>query len=42
MNKMRAIVYNTRKEGRDFDAETKGMLAFIQSINKQQYEKLIN
>lgn len=42
MNKMRAIIHNHRKEGRDFDAETKGMLAFIQSINEEQYNKLIN
>ncbi len=42
MNKMRAIIHNARRDGRELDAETRGMLAFIQSINKQQYDKLIN
>jgi len=42
MNKMRAIIHNSRRDGEEFSAETKGMLSFIQSINKEQYNKLIN
>ena len=40
MNNMRAAIYNTNKKNEELSLEIKGMMSFIQSINKTQYEKL--
>lgn len=40
MNNMRAALHNSRKDGRELTPEIKGMMSFIQSINKTQYNKL--
>lgn len=40
MNNMRAAIHNTNKNGEELSPEIKGMMSFIQSINKAQFNKL--
>lgn len=40
MNNMRAAIHNSKKKNIELSAEIKGMMSFIQSINKSQYDKL--
>lgn len=42
MNNMRAAIHNLNKNDEEASDEIKGMMSFIQSINKAQYEKLNN
>lgn len=41
MNNMRAAIYNAKRNNKTLDKETQGMLSFIQSVNKAQYNKLM-
>jgi len=41
INNMRAAIYNAKKNNEDLNKETIGMLSFIQSVNKEQYNKLM-
>lgn len=41
MNKMRAAMHQTKIKGGELSSENQGMLSFIQSVNKEQHQKLI-
>jgi retron-type reverse transcriptase len=41
MNNIRAGIHNSKLDGRKVSDEIKGMMSFIQSINKAQYDKLL-
>ena len=41
INNIRAGIHNAKKNNTELDKETLGMLSFIQSVNKAQYDKLI-
>jgi len=40
MNNMRAAIHNTNKKNEELSPEIRGMMSFIQSINKAQFNKL--